>query len=148
MVAALTDIIDAHVSVAAAGMVAVDLCDGCLLFDFDGRRMRLIDLDEYRPGPFMVEEDRLPGSRRYMAPEEFVQGAVIDERSTVFTLGRAIWNLLDTPTGWRGSSSHASVVTDATNPDRTLRYSGVVELAHNWRDANQPLIQDDASVDH
>lgn len=143
VVAALTDIIKAHVAVAAAGMVAVDLYDGCLLYDFASCRIRLIDLDEYRPGPFVVEEERLPGSSRYMAPEEFVQGEVIDERSTVFTLGRTIWNLLDTPTGWRGTTRHASVVATATDPDRALRFPSVADLAGAWRDANVWLVQDD-----
>ena len=53
--------------------------------------MWLVDLDEYRQGPFTVEVDRLPGSDRYMAPEEWERGATIDERTTVFNLGRAEW---------------------------------------------------------
>jgi hypothetical protein len=95
--AALDVILDAHLAVSAAGLVAVDLYDGCFLYDFVASRMWLIDLDEYRPGPFVVDADRLPGSRRYMAPEEFVRGAVIDERTTVHALGRALHHLLDRP---------------------------------------------------
>lgn len=71
--AALDAILDAHLAVSAAGFVAVDLYDGCFLYDFPTERMRLIDLDEYRPGPFVLDADRLPGSCRYMAPEEFCQ---------------------------------------------------------------------------
>ncbi|WP_019901875.1 hypothetical protein [Salinispora arenicola] len=41
----------------------------------------------YGPSP-SVPIGRLPGSRRYMAPEEFVRGAVIDQRTTVYALGR------------------------------------------------------------
>jgi serine/threonine-protein kinase len=132
VVAALNEILDAHVAVIAAGMVAVDFHDGCLLYDFDRHRMHLIDLDEYRPGPFTLEADRLPGSTRYMAPEEFVRGAAIDERTTVFALGRAIWHLLDAPTGWRGTPGQAGVVTTATDPDRALCFASVVNLAQAW----------------
>ncbi|SIR97479.1 hypothetical protein [Micromonospora avicenniae] len=62
--AAVTTILDAHVAVTAAGYVALDLYDGCFLYDFDSRRLWLVDLDEYRPGPFTLDADRLPGSRR------------------------------------------------------------------------------------
>lgn len=49
--AAVTTILDAHVAITATGHVAVDLYDGCFLYDFDSRQMWLIDLDEYRPAP-------------------------------------------------------------------------------------------------
>lgn len=77
VLAALESIFDAHLAVADAGFVAVDLYDGCFIYDFVARRMRLCDLDEYRPGPFVVDADRLPGSLRFMAPEEFERGAAI-----------------------------------------------------------------------
>ncbi|MFI2618513.1 hypothetical protein [Streptomyces sp. NPDC018584] len=104
--AALDTVLDAHLAVEAAGLVAVDLYDGCMLYDFDERRMSLCDLDEYRQGPFMLDADRLPGSSRYMAPEEFVRGSVIDVRTTVFNLGRALRLLLDAGDEegqWRGT---------------------------------------------
>ena len=85
----------------------MDFHDGCRLYDFDALNMRLIDLDEYRPGSFIVDVDRLPGPTSYMAPEEFKGGAVIDERTTVFAMGRMIQHLLDSTDGWCGSESRA-----------------------------------------
>jgi serine/threonine-protein kinase len=135
--AALRAILSAHVAVAAAGFVAVDLYDGCFLYDFDARVMRLIDLDEYRPGPFAVEADRLPGSLRYMAPEEFVRGAVIDERTTVFNLGRTLHELLlDSAAGWRGDAAQRSVVDTATRPAPSERFADVAALARAWHAAS------------
>lgn len=65
-----------------------------------GLRERLCDLDSYRPGPNILDRDRQHGSTRFMAPEEFCRGAQIDERTTVFTLGRAAYVLLsDGPRG-------------------------------------------------
>src|SRR3546814_8233733 len=81
--------------------------------------MRLIDLDEYRPGPFTVESDRLPGSTRYMAPEELVHGARVDERTTVFHLGRTAAQLLTDP---NLSSAQSDVVEAATGIDPATRY--------------------------
>ncbi|GLZ57129.1 serine/threonine protein kinase [Micromonospora sp. NBRC 107095] len=145
--AALDAILDAHLAVSAAGLVAVDLYDGCFLYDFDASRMRLIDLDEYRPGPFVLAADRLPGSRRYMAPEEFARGAVIDDRTTVHALGRALHHLLDSPANgrgahgnrrnsprrWRGSSDQRRVVERATRQAPAARYPDVPTLVRAWR---------------
>ncbi|MGC4745519.1 serine/threonine protein kinase [Micromonospora sp. DT201] len=158
---ALDAILDAHLAVSAAGLVAVDLYDGCFLYDFTARRMRLIDLDEYRPGPFVLDADRLPGSRSYMAAEEFVRGEVIDERTTVHLLGRTLHHLLrspegwrdsledwrdspqgwrdspegwrDGPQGWRGNGDQRRVVDRATMAAPAARYPDVPALVRAWR---------------
>ncbi|WP_328380960.1 serine/threonine protein kinase [Micromonospora zamorensis] len=132
---ALDAILDAHLAVSAAGLVAVDLYDGCFLYDFSAGRMRLIDLDEYRPGSFLLDAERLPGSRRYMAPEEFVRGAVIDERTTVHLLGRTLHHLLDSPEGWRGNDDQRRVVDRATRAAPAARHSDVPALVGAWRQA-------------
>ncbi len=125
--AALDTIIDAHRAVADAGYVAVDLYDGCVLYDFDRHLVHLVDLDEYRPGPFRVEA-RLPGSSRFMAPEEWEAGSVVDERTTVFNLGRMIEEI-----GGDAMTSLASAVIErATQPDPAQRYESVARLATAW----------------
>lgn len=134
----LDDLVDAHVVVARAGFVAVDFYDGCVLYDFATQRAALCDLDEYRPGPFVVEGERLPGSTRYMAPEEHQRGARIDERTTVFNLGRAIRLLLDTgddERAWRGTPAQLAVVARATHAQASERYATVAALAAAWRGA-------------
>ncbi|WP_433356018.1 serine/threonine protein kinase [Micromonospora saelicesensis] len=144
---ALDAILDAHLAVSAAGLVAVDLYDGCFLYDFTASRIRLIDLDEYRPGPFVLAADRLPGSRRYMAPEEFARSSVIDERTTVHALGRTLHHLLDSPEGWRdpqdcrpnspkawrGTNEQRRVVERATQQAPAARYPDVPALVRAWR---------------
>ncbi|GHB59160.1 hypothetical protein GCM10010347_31380 [Streptomyces cirratus] len=137
--AALASLLSAHLAVERAGFVAVDLYDGCLLYDFDAHRMVLCDLDEYRPGPFTVEGDRLPGSRRYMAPEEFVRGAVIDVRTTVFNLGRALRLLLDAGDAeaqWRGTPGRLAVIERATVPEPEGRWPSVRALVAAWQAAD------------
>lgn len=132
---ALDAIFDAHLAVAARGLVAVDLYDGCFIYDFGARRVRLCDLDEYRPGPFVVDADRLPGSRRFMAPEEFRRGAVIDERTMVFNLGRTAQVLLDEGVGggrFRGGPRLAEVAERATSDDPADRFESVADLVAHW----------------
>ncbi|GAB3274180.1 protein kinase family protein [Kineosporia babensis] len=128
-------VLQAHRAVAAAGWVIGDLYDGCLLYDADSGRVSLIDLDEYRPGPFVLSSQRLPGSKRYMAPEEMVRGAVIDYRTSVFALGRVVQHLLDGPREWRGSAQQWAVVERATQPSPQRRYPGVAELVAAWEQA-------------
>jgi serine/threonine-protein kinase len=100
--------------------------------------MRLVDLDEYRPGPFRTPDDQLPGSKRFRSPEETAPGATIDERSTVYVLGRVAQILLDQGDDegrWRASDELASVADRATRTDPNLRYGSVTELAGVWRAA-------------
>lgn len=137
--AAVDRIIDAHLAVEDAGFVAVDFYDGCVMYDFDAHTVALCDLDEYRPGPFTVVTDRLPGSTRYMAPEEWRRGATIDRRTTVFNLGRAARLLLDgsdVEVDWRGSRAQLEVIASATDPEPARRYATVRELAGAWRAAS------------
>ncbi|MFJ6760876.1 serine/threonine protein kinase [Streptomyces sp. NPDC091273] len=135
---ALAVVLDVHLAVADADLVAVDFYDGCTLYDFATSTMRLCDLDEYRPGPFVLEADRLPGSTRYMAPEEFQRGAVIDQRTTVFSLGRTLRLLLDggdAEQDWRGTAAQLAVIATATVPNPVDRYPSVRALAQEWRAA-------------
>ncbi|MET7688924.1 serine/threonine protein kinase [Streptomyces sp. NPDC005483] len=133
---AVDRVLDAHLAVEAAGQVAVDLYDGALLYDFDAHELRLIDLDEYRPGPFVLAEDRLPGSARFMAPEEWRRGAIIDTRTTVHVLGRTARLLLDAGPGedaFRGTRAQLAVVARATRPEPGERFGSVRELVEAWR---------------
>jgi serine/threonine-protein kinase len=132
--AAIDTVLDAHVAVSSAGFVSVDLYDGCFLYDFNAKVMHLIDLDEYRPGPFVLEEERLPGSTRYMAPEELVRGATVDDRTTAFHLGRTIAELL-------GESScterQRAVVLRATHHQVDARFQSVEDMVTAWRSATK-----------
>lgn len=131
--AAVAAIFDAHLAVDEAGFVASDLYDGCFLYDFERRQMRLLDFDEYRPGPFVATEPPC-GSSRFMAPEE-VLGGTFDRRTTVFTLGRAARLLLDAgddEAAWRGTAGQLAVLHRATRPDPADRYADVGDLVAAW----------------
>jgi len=90
LTAAIDTILDVHLKLCAAGWIACDFYDGAIIYDFAARRAWLIDLDSYHLGSFTNGMGRTFGSTRFMAPEEFERGALIDQRTTVFTLGRAI----------------------------------------------------------
>lgn len=126
--AATEAVISAHVALCAAGLVSVDLYDGSFLYDFTRGVLHLVDLDEYRPSPFRVEGDRLPGSARFMAPEESRRGAWIDERTTVFHLGRTTQVLLG-----QVPQQLEAVIRRATSPEPGQRHPTVEALAADWR---------------
>lgn len=141
ILAALDTIYDAHLTLAESGFVAVDFYDGCILYDFERHRTYLCDLDEYRSGPFVLEDERLPGSRRFMAPEEWQRGAVIDQVTNVYSLGRAAVILLGNGQlngpEWRGGAALAAVITRATAADRALRQQSVQEFVAEWLAARE-----------
>ena len=117
---------------AHAGLVAVDFYDGCLLYDFDAGQVHLVDLDLYAPGPYLLERDRQFGSSRFMAPEEWQRGARVDQRSTVFTLGRTARVLLGEEGAWRGGSHLEAVVARATRRDPEARFGSVPAMQSAW----------------
>lgn len=137
---AIGQLIDIHVTVAAAGYVAVDLYDGCVLYDFATHTLRLIDLDLYRPGPYVLDGDRAYGSSSYQPPEEHRRGATIDERSTVHTLGRMALVYLGCARDagavrddFRGTDEQFAIATKASAPDPDDRMQTVAALHDAWR---------------
>jgi serine/threonine-protein kinase len=81
---AIEEVIELHAAIDEAGFVSIDLYDGNMLYD---DRIHMIDVDEYRPSPHVLDADRTLGSTRFMAPEESRRGATLDSRTTVFQLG-------------------------------------------------------------
>lgn len=139
MLAVFDQLIDSHVALAAAGWQAEDLYDGCLMVDLATRRLTLIDLDTYRRGPGINTMGRMFGSPTFMAPEELRLNARIDERTTVFTLGRLCLHfgtrLSERLDEFVGGPRLADVLKRATTDDPAVRYPTVAGLATAWRDA-------------
>lgn len=132
-------VIHLHSQLASEGWVALDFYDGCLLYDFSSGDVGVIDLDHYQPAPFVNEVGRLPGSTRFMAPEELQLGATVDHRTTVFNLGRLALEFMGdgqrARTPFRGSDDEHLVAMRATDPDPTRRFSDPGALAAAWRHA-------------
>jgi serine/threonine-protein kinase len=139
IVDAVDQLIAVHVAVADAGYVAVDLYDGCILYDFSAHIVRLVDLDHYRPGPYVLQVDRQIGSSSYMAPEEFRRGATIDERAVVHTLGRMALVYLGCARktdafreDFRGTDGQFGVAMRACAADPADRIQSVRDLHLAW----------------
>ena len=131
--AAVARIIDLHVALSGYGWVTGDFYDGCLLYDFATQTLRIFDLDSYRLGPYPNTMGRMFGSTRFMAPEEFEKGRTIDERTTVFAMGRTIAILLHDVPGLE----RVTAVAGADDPD--ARYATVAELEKAFRATTKRL---------
>jgi len=140
---ALDNIFDLHATLAAAGWIAVDFYDGCLLYDFRRQTLRIMDLDTYHQGPFVNEMGRMFGSARFMVPEEFQLGATIDQRTNVFTLGRMIAVFLGDGTlaraPFRGNDACYAVMHQACQMERADRFATVADFYAAWRAARDDI---------
>ena len=129
----LDEIYDVHRLLAERGWVACDFYDGCVIYDFDrGDVPHIVDLDHYQPGPFVNEMGRMFGSTRFMAPEEFTLGARIDERTTVFNMGRAAAVFFERA-GIPGEVRQ--VVERACREDPAERYPTMASFVEAWMSA-------------
>jgi serine/threonine protein kinase len=116
--------------------VAVDFYDGAMIYDFATQALRLIDLDNYRDRPFTNEMGRMFGSTRFMAPEEFELGAIIDEVTNVFTMGRVMSVFLSDGTleftPFCGGRSFYEVMLRACQPERKERFPSIKAFHAAW----------------
>ena len=127
IVAALDVVFRLHVKLAQKGWIACDFYDGCLIYDFARRRLSVVDLDTYRDAPFVNRMGRMFGSTRFMAPEEHELGAGIDERTTVFTLGRTLEQLFPA-----ASAAFVAVASRACEHEPSRRWSTVAAFYEAW----------------
>lgn len=134
-------VIGLHRELGAAGWVACDLYDGSMLVDFARGQLTVVDLDSYRRGPSTNTMGRMFGSTRFMAPEELELGAPIDQRTTVFTLGRLVWHfgtrLSEQAVDFCGSRAVREVIRRATAAERNDRHATVDEFATAWGHARR-----------
>ena len=142
---ALDQVLSLHVALEEAGLVAGDFYDGCLMYDFGAREIKVIDLECYRRGAYLNDRGRLPGSTRFMAPEEHELGATIDGRTTVFNLGRLVELFL---LGHHDLPRIAAVAARATAADPGDRPASAADLHAAWSAARleiRPATPDDVA---
>src|SRR5262249_39397826 len=95
----------------------------------------------YQDTPFHNDMGRMFGSDRFMAPEEYQRGALIDERTTVFVMGRTALIFLSDgtldPAAFRGSRALFDVAAKACRSEREHRYEAMSAFYYAWKEAKQ-----------
>lgn len=140
---------------ARAGYVAVDLYDASILYDFNRDRTTICDIDLFRKAPLVnTAGEGYYGSERFKAPEEYILGAAVDERTNVFTLGALLFSFFGdfTPaerqrcyeekrfvpcrqSAWELSSAAYRAACRAVSPSPAERFASIVAFSAGWEEA-------------
>lgn len=135
----LDGIYDLHMKLAEDGYIAVDFWDGNVLIDFVRSEAIVCDIDLYRKKPAVNDKGRMPGSSRFLSPEEYTFGASLDERTTVFAMGALAFeffgdNIERKESDWFGPPALYAVARKATMEKREKRYPTLKAFLGAWRE--------------
>ena len=134
------------------GYVAVDFYDGSIMYDFLTDTTAICDIDFFRKAPVINDKGtEWFGTKRLKAPEEYIEGAVIDQQTNIFTLGALIFEFFGEFTdeeirqrysnnqfvpcsllNWQLSEESYRVAVKAVSPDKCDRYLTFTEFFHEW----------------
>ena len=136
----LDRVFDFHLHCAQKGFVSVGFYDGNLLCDFLTGGITICDIDLYRPSPAVNDVGRMPGSARFLSPEEYDLGAPIDSLTMQYTMGALAFDFLSRDGSryedqWTADPLLFEIATRATHPDRAQRYAGMGAFLASWRAA-------------
>jgi len=132
------DILTFHAHVIKQGYVAIDFYDGCIMYDFDKNQTTICDIEFYSKSPYINKMGRMWGSSRFMSPEEFQLGAVIDEITNVYTMGATAFELFGDNRDrciekWVLSKELFDVAKKAVNDERGNRQQSIAQFIAEWR---------------
>jgi serine/threonine-protein kinase len=134
--AAYAVILHLFVEIEAKGVVIEDFYDGCILYDFETHQAHVCDLDHIHHGTYVLEKERQYGSARFMAPEEFQKGSLIDRRTNVYTLGATGFVLLNDNrrerADWPLGEATYRVLAKAISANKEDRQGSVREFSEQW----------------
>jgi len=130
------EITEFHAHVVKKGYVAIDFYDASIMWDAGNERTVICDIDFYARRPYINDIGRLWGSTRFMSPEEYELGAVIDEVTNVYTMGATAFCLVAnskrTHEEWTLSPELYAVVKKATSDERCQRQQTIQQLMDEW----------------
>lgn len=131
-------ILDFHSNTIKKGYVAVDFYDGSIIYDFKACKLYICDIDLYQKQPFKNNMGRMWGSSRFMSPEEFSQGASIDEITNVYLMGATAFVLFGGEADhsfnrWKLNKASYQIALKAVNPDRNQRYQSISTFIQSWQ---------------
>lgn len=136
----LDSVFDLHLSLAEDGIVAVGFSDAHVLIDFDRGEAIVCDIDRYRFKPVYSELGRALGSSRFLAPEEYRLGAVLDETTTVYgmaALAFAVYSVRGNRSrqAWIAPGRLWEVARKAVSEDKADRHPSMRAFLDAWREA-------------
>ena len=136
----LDTLFDFHAFALSEGFLAANVKEDGLLADFDTGIVRICDIDRYRFLPAINDRGRLFASPDYLAPEEYVQGAVLDGQTVEYAMGAlAFFFLAENHSrearDWTAGQALYKVAVRACSAEREKRYSSYPVFLSAWREA-------------
>ena len=135
---AFEDIMAFHAHVSAKGYVAIDFYDGSILYDYARQKVIVCDIDFYQKAPYVGEMGKW-GSTRFVSPEERTEGMVMDEITSVYTMGATAFSLFAygdrAPQAWTLTPELYAVAKKATSDERNHRQQSIAQLISEWNAA-------------
>jgi len=136
----LNEIFEFHRFVALKKYVAIDFYDGSVMYNFNTGKTTICDIDFYEKSPYVNNMGKLWGSSRFMSPEEYIKGEIIDETTNVYTMGATAFAFLGGEKDrsfdkWRMGKNLYEAAIKAVQDDRTKRYKTIDEFLTNWNEA-------------
>ena len=139
------------------GYVAIDFYDGSIMYDFSTDKITICDIDLFKKAPVINDKGaEWFGTKRLKAPEEYIKGSSIDERTNIFTLGALIFEFFGCFSGeeiqqryqsnqfvpcsysnWQLNAESYQVAKKAVSPNKNERYMTFAEFFRDWKEANR-----------
>ena len=133
-------VFDLHAQLAGNGLVASDFHDGNVLIDLRALQAVVCDIDLYRRKPAVNDRGRMRGSSRFMAPEEYMRGAILEETTTVYNMGALAFEFFGenqerSKESWTGPGLLFPIAKKATQEAKADRFPSMRSFLDAWRAA-------------
>ena len=133
-------IFDFHAYALSQGYLPVDFSENSLAADLATARLTLCDIDAYRPLPAWNDRGRMPGSPRFLSPEEYVPEAPLDALTAQYTMGALAFAFLSDHGSrergaWVAGERLYQVAARACSEERAARYPSYTAFLQAWREA-------------
>jgi len=133
---AFEDILSLHVLAVSKQYVAIDFYDGSILYDYENDKVVICDIDFYQKFPYVGELGTW-GSARFVSPEECTPGAVMDEITTVYTMGATAFSIFAlgnrNKEAWTLNDALYDVAQKAISDERSKRQQSLKHFIAEWR---------------
>ena len=136
------EILDFHAHMAAKGYTALDFYEDHIMWDVVNERTVICDIDFYSKGWYEGMSGIWNTDCEWYSPEQFIDGAAIDEVSCVYAMGATAFALFGDGRDrciekWKLSKGLFDVAKRAASDDRNQRQQSVRQLIDEWEAAKQ-----------
>ncbi len=131
-------VLDFHVLVAQKGYCVLDLYEDHILWDIQNEKVVICDIDFYSKGWYKGMSGIWNTDCEWYFPEQFVDGAPIDEISCVYVMGAMAFALFGdgrdrTIEKWKLNKNSFAVALKAVSDERSRRQQSIEQFIEDWR---------------